>query len=277
MRETIARFGGTVLVVAPHMDDEVLACGGLIASLPDKQRIHILYATDGAKSPAPLMPWIDKATDDLRAVRKRESIAAVGLLGVPSANLRFLDLPESGLSRRGSDFERRVVEHLRQLLPDHVLVPFRYDRHPDHLAVNRTVTAAYLAGAYDGDLSEYFVYYRWRLLPGGDVRRYVRPEDLLRLDIASVARRKRDALACFASQTTRYYPWQTRPILTAELLDEESRGPEVFLRFDASRPGAAVLTKAVPWIRIAHQLEPRLQKCKNYAKATAVRLVGGRA
>jgi LmbE family N-acetylglucosaminyl deacetylase len=156
-------------------------------------------------------------------------------------------------------------------------VPFRYDRHPDHLAVNRAVTAAYLAGAYDGSLTEYFVYYRWRLLPGGDLRRYVRPDGLVSVDIRSVAGRKREALACFASQTTRYYAWQTRPILTSGLLDEECRGPEVYLRFDASRAGAAVFTRAAPWIRIAHRLEPKLQKCKYYAKATVTRLAGGRA
>jgi hypothetical protein len=37
------------------MDDEALACGGLIAKLPQKERIHIVYATDGMKSPAPIM------------------------------------------------------------------------------------------------------------------------------------------------------------------------------------------------------------------------------
>ena len=48
-------LSGTILIVAPHMDDEALACGGLIAKLPQKDRIHILYATDGMKSPAPIM------------------------------------------------------------------------------------------------------------------------------------------------------------------------------------------------------------------------------
>jgi LmbE family N-acetylglucosaminyl deacetylase len=30
------RFTCTIVIVAPHMDDEALACGGLIAKLPDK-------------------------------------------------------------------------------------------------------------------------------------------------------------------------------------------------------------------------------------------------
>ena len=50
------RFAGTVLVVAPHMDDEALACGGLLAQLPDPTRIHVVYATDGTQSPAPVVP-----------------------------------------------------------------------------------------------------------------------------------------------------------------------------------------------------------------------------
>ncbi|HSG43881.1 MAG TPA: PIG-L family deacetylase, partial [Anaerolineales bacterium] len=67
---------GTIVIVAPHMDDEALACGGLIAKLPDKQRIHLIYATDGMKSPAPIMAG-DKITHDLGEIRKNESTRAM--------------------------------------------------------------------------------------------------------------------------------------------------------------------------------------------------------
>lgn len=275
--EPIALAGGTVLVVAPHMDDEVLACGGLIARLPDKEHIYVAYATDGTKSPAPVLPWDGRAPDDLGEIRKGESVAALGLLGVPRGNLRFFDLPEARLRTHMPDLARRLRELLSEIRPDHVLVPFRYDRHPDHLAVNRVATAAYRQQGQRGRLLEYFVYYRWRLLPTGDIRDYVQPACLLGVEISSVARQKRAALDCFRSQTTRYFAWQTRPILTPMLLDEECRGPEVFLRYDASSHGDAVFTRAVPWIRIVHGLEPRLQKWKYYAKTALVRTVGGAA
>jgi LmbE family N-acetylglucosaminyl deacetylase len=74
-------------------------------------------------------------------VRKNESVTALGLLGVPRENLRFLDLPEADLRSHTQELARLLREHLSVLRPDHVLVPFRYDRHPDHLAVNRVATA----------------------------------------------------------------------------------------------------------------------------------------
>ena len=41
-------FKGTVLIAAPHMDDEILACGGTIALLPQKHKIQrVLIANRG--------------------------------------------------------------------------------------------------------------------------------------------------------------------------------------------------------------------------------------
>jgi len=268
------RFQGKVLVVAPHMDDEVLACGGLMARLPDKSRIYVVYATDGMKSPAPLMPWRDAITPDLGERRVQESVAAMGRLGVAPENLRFLRLPEAELPRHEAELERGLLEAIEAISPDHVVVPFRYDRHPDHLAINRAVTGLCLDGRCTARLTEYFVYYRWRLLPRRDIRRYVKPEHLLEVDISQVAHEKRASLACFETQATCFYAWQTRPILTPTLLDEECVGPEVFLRFDPDATGAAVFTGAVPWIRIVHRLEPRLQKWKYVAKSWVSRGLG---
>src|SRR5690606_87078 len=258
------RFQGTILIAAPHMDDEALACGGLIARLPQPERVHIVYATDGMKSPAPIVTWRDSITPDLGEVRMEDSRTAMKLLGVPVENCHFLRLPEAELSRHMPALRSSLLDLIECLEPDFIFMPFRYDRHPDHLAVNDVITTAHKRhGACSrAQLIEYFVYYRWRLLPGGDVRRYITPQHLLGVDIKDVAARKRMALDSFRSQTTIYYDWQTRPILTSTLLDEECVGPEFFLPYDPSAPGATVFTRAVPWIRIVHRLEPFLQRWK---------------
>ena len=255
-------FPGQIVLVIPHMDDEALACGGLIARLPHKERIHLVYATDGMKSPAPIVPGRDAISADLGGVRILESIAAMKSLGVPERNLRFLRLPEGQLTKHRPALEERLHPLFEEIRPNYTFIPFRYDRHLDHIAINHVVSAGQEQCWHVGQLIEYFVYYRWRLLPARDIRKYIRPHHLIEIDIRDVSREKRRALDCFRSQTTIYYPWQTRPILTPLLLDEECRNPEIFLVHQPSVRGTAVFSKAVLWIRLAHRVEPFMQKWK---------------
>lgn len=261
---------GTIVIVAPHMDDEALACGGLIAKLPDKKHIHIIYATDGMKSPAPIMPG-DEISLDLGKVRMNESTQAMKLLDVPEQNLHFLSLPEAQLRENFPALQKALSEKLKRLAPQYIFAPFRYDRHLDHLAVNHVVVSAIEQGIVQAQLIEYFVYYRWRLLPKRDIRKHIRPQYLFKLNISDVATLKRQSLDCFTSQTTIYYPWQTRPILTSTLLDEECANPEYFL-LNASSSGTAVFSNLILWIRLAHRLEPILLRWKYLMLSTLKRV-----
>jgi N-acetylglucosamine malate deacetylase 1 len=254
------------------MDDEALACGGLIAQLPQKERIHLIYATDGMKSPAPVMPG-DTIDPDLGEVRVRESITAMGLLGVPEENLHFLRLPEGQLSNHITKLRENLLNTILNIGADTIFIPFRYDRHLDHLKINQIVVEAHQQGLFKSQITEYFIYYRSRLLPLQDIRKYIHSNLLITVNIEGVAADKRKALDCFKSQTTLFYPWQTRPILTASLLDEECQNPEYFLYYDPAFPGAAVFKKLALWIRIAHRIEPYLQKWKYLAGAYLKRLV----
>jgi LmbE family N-acetylglucosaminyl deacetylase len=260
-------FRGVVLITVPHMDDEALACGGTIAKLSDKQRVHLVYATDGMRAPEPILPWRDAISPDLGAIRQQESVAAMALLGVPETNVRFFQLPEARLERHQGRLAALLRDLVVQIAPDHILTPFRYDRHRDHIAVNRAVTAAMRAAGRQVQLSEYFVYHYWRLLPRRDVRRYIRATELRQVEITDVSDRKRAALECFKSQTTRFYDWQTRPNLTPRLLDSVSREPELFLISRPSLPGASVFTDSAAWIRVAHRLESPLKRVKDRAVA----------
>lgn len=256
------KFNGKILIIAPHMDDEVLACGGMIARLTDKDRVKIVYVTDGMKSPAPVVPGVDSITEDLGQIRKLESTEALNYLGLSSENLHFLDLPEAQLQKHIPSLRKILINVIKDSRPDFIFMPFRYDRHPDHLAINQVITQEFEKGSFQARLVEYFIYHRWRLLPGRNIRKYIAPDCLLKVDINGVSHEKRFALSLFKSQTTIFYPWQTRPILTEMLLDDESNTPEYFLLYDQHKQGAMVFTKARVWIKIAHRLEPVLQKWK---------------
>lgn len=262
---------GTVLILAPHMDDEVLACGGTVARMRQPDRVHVAYASDGSASPAPPAPWIGRRPRELTAARMAEAREAMAELGVPAENLHFFGLPDGRLWRRRAELTRRIEDLVGSLRPAWLFLPFRYDRHPDHLAVTRGAASALGPPGREGPAwLEYFVYWRWRLLPGGDVREYVWPEKLVCVEVAPAEATKRRALGRFRSQTTRYYPWQTRPNLQPELVDEVCRAPEVFHRLapgDRSEGGRSLFRRRATWIRLVHRLELPLKREKDRALA----------
>jgi LmbE family N-acetylglucosaminyl deacetylase len=240
----------SILVLAPHMDDETLACGGTMLLHADRRCVHCLFATDGARSPAPPLPWLGKPDPHLPGARRREALAAATRIGIPHVNLRFLDLPDGRLASRKRNLVGSLREAIADIGPAFVLAPFRHDVHPDHIALNRAARTA-LRDFYPAPaLLEYFVYHRLRGLPGGDVRRAIDEGALLCVDIGAVAAAKREALDCYRSQTTVRYAWQTRPILTPESLEARCSEPEWFLPSDPRAPVSAGL-RAPARVRLA--------------------------
>lgn len=113
--------GERLLVLAPHPDDEVIGCGGLVAHhLRDGRPVRVVVATDGAQAGA-------------ADVREQESRRALDVLGA-TAELVFLNFPDRTLGHEASS---RIREELLAFRPDLVLVPSPIEIHPDHLALSR--------------------------------------------------------------------------------------------------------------------------------------------
>lgn len=227
-----------LLVLAPHMDDETLGCGGTLGLHSDPSRVHCLFATDGSRSPAPLLPWAGRIDPELPTKRRTEAIAALSELGVSHDNLIFLDLPDGRLSRHQDTLTENLSETVRRLRPEVVLAPFRLDAHPDHVILNRIARKVLKTRPDQPAFAEYFVYHRMRLLPGGDIRRCLRPSSLVRIETAASATVKMRALMKYETQVTITQSWQDRPILTPESLRERCGAPEYFMFSD---PGEGLL------------------------------------
>jgi len=247
------------------MDDEALACSGTIACLPQKDLIHLVYATDGRKSPAPLLPWQGSPAPELTQIRMQEAREAMAVLGIPEKNLHFLGLPESELTHNQAQLKRALIRLIREIGPDCVLIPFRYDRHPDHLVLNHVFHHARITENSDVEIFEYFVYNRYRLLAGGDIRKFIQADSLLEVEIRPYSELKKRSINCYVSQTTNFFSWQDRPILKSERVDELAKGPEIFLKYDPDRPGAAIFASSGLWIRFVHRFEQFLKLKKEQA------------
>ncbi|HEV7570161.1 MAG TPA: PIG-L deacetylase family protein, partial [Thermoanaerobaculia bacterium] len=114
--------GERLLVLAPHPDDEVIGCGGLVAlHLREGRKVHVVVATDGAQ-----------AGD--ASQREGESRAALASLG--DATIEFLRFPDRDLSK-ARDLDERLAAILREWKPDLIAVPSPLEIHPDHVALSR--------------------------------------------------------------------------------------------------------------------------------------------
>lgn len=99
-----AGWGDRVLVVAPHPDDEVLGCGGLIQqAVAEGAQVDVALVTNGDAAELSLifgerdLPLGPEAYVKLGRQRQQESLAALSLLGVPENHVHFLGYPNNGL------------------------------------------------------------------------------------------------------------------------------------------------------------------------------------
>jgi len=96
--------GRRVLIFAPHPDDEVLGCGGLIQqAVREGAKVFVALMTNGDASELALifgekdLPLTPKAFIKLGKDRQRETLQALAKLGVPSDHVYFLGFPNNGL------------------------------------------------------------------------------------------------------------------------------------------------------------------------------------
>lgn len=119
----------TVLVLAPHADDEVLGMGGVIARFADEGRqVVVAILTGHGKAKHPL--WEPELWDNIR----REARQSCAVLGV--SELIFRELPAACLDHVPAwEINRVVNDVLMEVQPEEVYIPFIHDLHQDHQAI----------------------------------------------------------------------------------------------------------------------------------------------
>jgi N-acetylglucosamine malate deacetylase 1 len=175
-----------VIVLAPHMDDEVLGCGGTMARHAIAgSDVQVIFLTDGRRGGGGMKSPDGSvlSAQEVVSVRKAEARRAAQVLGVGA--LTFLDAEDSRLSS-----DSRVGIRLREILvrekPDVVYLPFFTDAHPDHRAANTVLSAATLGTSLQFECRGYEV---WTPLFANS---------LVRIDETIEA--KRQAMECYRSQ-----------------------------------------------------------------------------
>jgi LmbE family N-acetylglucosaminyl deacetylase len=182
----------SVLVVAPHYDDEVLGCGGLLLQLQASgAALRVLFLTDGAGGVESIADRVAYA-----ATRRAEAQRVGEILGLAGAD--HLDLPDGQLANRSAEIAAAVRRALLSSRPDLLLVPSPLEVTDDHRAAFAAVHAV-LHAERGAELAP--------ILPGLRVLLYevnhpAHP-DLL-VDVSAELPRFTAAMAAYASQEERH-------------------------------------------------------------------------
>lgn len=138
--------GARAVVVAPHPDDEVLGCGGMLQLLAAAGRqLQLISVTDGSASHPGSERW---PVERLSVVRPQESAEALRRLGVPLHRMKWLrgGFTDSQVAADESSLVAFIERHLRP--GDVVFSTWCEDGHCDHEAAGRaSIEAARRVGA----------------------------------------------------------------------------------------------------------------------------------
>lgn len=102
----------TRLILAPHMDDEAMGCGGLMAKHPD-ECVVVVMTNSGE-------------------VRAREHAEAMRILGVGES--RVLEFPDGETPQHMTEMVGAIDAIMAELQPDELYLPYP-SLHQDHIAV----------------------------------------------------------------------------------------------------------------------------------------------
>lgn len=139
---------GSALCLAPHPDDEVLGCGGLLCRLAELHcQVDVLIFSRGENA---------RNTSSLELADERvlESRRAARVLGLKDPF--FLDWPDRGM-HYGEPLIAAILEALARFQPQYLILPSLSEPHPDHQAVALAGMAAAQRSAFPQTLLFYEV------------------------------------------------------------------------------------------------------------------------
>jgi N-acetylglucosamine malate deacetylase 1 len=173
----------TILVIAPHPDDEAIGCGGTILLHARRgNAVHCAFLTSGE------LGLKNRPPEEAKRIREAEAVAASEVLGLSSVS--FLRLPDWFVG----DNVPAAVAALRPVIdrvrPSVIYLPHPRESHPDHQAASAVVQAALAVQPSLSPPPRLLGYEVWTPLC-----RYDEVED-----VTSLMRAKLKALRCYRSQ-----------------------------------------------------------------------------
>ena len=120
------------VIIAPHPDDEVIGCAGLIQALVERGTPpHVIILTGGEGSHR---GCCDISADEIIEARHQLTIKAAITLGLPLSNIHCLEYPDGGIDIAHTETEKLKIL-LEELSPKALFLPHNGEGWNDHVRV----------------------------------------------------------------------------------------------------------------------------------------------
>jgi LmbE family N-acetylglucosaminyl deacetylase len=226
--------------VFAHPDDDTYGLAGTLALGDGEIEYTLVVATSGEAGPISDPSLASR--ENLAQVREAEQREALGVAGVPGANVHFLRYPDGALKDVGrAELVEKIADVLRAARPEVVVTfgPEGITKHDDHITVGGAATEAFHAAKESGietgpggvfqrllyvaipkaDIQRFWEQLRARGVDVGDPEGPFMPRGVPdrtithRVDCSQVVKRKLDAIRAHRTQQVEleYLPQDLQP------------------------------------------------------------------
>lgn len=197
--KSLPKFG-TVMVIAPHPDDEILGLGGIILqSIQKGSNIHIVYLSDGEGSAT----WPDKQEIKKQRILLTEKVCTK--LGLKETDITRLHLLDGAVPHPDEPGFEKAVATIKQLIetlkPDAVFATHTRDYWPyDHVACAQLAKAAVQQSRYKTQLWFYWVWAWYNLKPWQIP--FLNKKEIFKIDISDFLLKKEELINIYLNALT---------------------------------------------------------------------------
>jgi len=116
-----------ILVISVHPDDEVLGCGGTLLKHKDNgDSINLLIVTAMSEEQGYSRDSIIKRETEIKQIEKFFGFKKVMNLNIPTMSVDAIPI---------KDLVSKFLEHIKEIKPEILFIPYLYDAHSDHRVV----------------------------------------------------------------------------------------------------------------------------------------------
>lgn len=151
-----------VLIISPHPDDEVFACGGLMQSLIQSDRhVDLIILSRGEAVHKYCCPGDEEHIGIYRAKLSNEANAVIG---ISFNHIHRMEFPDGDFAsvKKNVDFLSALSSLIKKIAPTEVFIPHPYENSPDHMVATEILESVMKNFAID---IYYYCVWTWYHMP----------------------------------------------------------------------------------------------------------------